>query len=202
MRRLLDKNEEIVKYIVERASGRVGRVRLMKYAYLADLECRRYLGRPLSTFRYKLHHYGPFDRTLYDVLESLKAAHLIAEEQYPWQGTIGYAYHNVSEPVAFSLSPAERFILDFVIEGFEQHDMDRLLEDTVYETPPVKNAKPGEVLNMEGANNEMKQKLGGIDLERVLVAERQISEGRYTDLESVLKELESARSRGREATTS
>lgn len=193
MQRLADKNQEVVKYIVERASGRVGRVRIMKYLYLADLECRRYLGRPISTFRYKLHRYGPFDRTLYDVLDTLREAQLIAEEQYPWQGTVGYAYHNVSVPVVFSLTRAERHILDFVLQEFEKHDMDRLLEDTVYETPPVREAAPGSSLNMNMVNDEMRDKLGGIDLERILEAEQLVSEGRYSDLETVLKELPVAR---------
>jgi hypothetical protein len=200
--RNLSKNEEIVKYIVERLSGKVGRVRLMKYLYLADLEARRYLGRPLSTFRYRLDKFGPFDPAIYRVLESLTREGLIAQDQYPWQGSVGFVYHDSREPVIFSLSPAERHILEYVMGRFHTVEMDRLLEDIVYETSPVKGAKVGRVLNMDKVNNEMSRKLKGIDLERILHAEQQLQEGKYTTLDQILKEFESARPGGRAATPS
>jgi hypothetical protein len=199
----LSRNEQLVKYVIERLSGQVGRIRLMKYLYLADLEARRYLGHPLSRFEYHLDRYGPFDAGIYNVLDSLKTKGLIGEDLYPWQGSTGFVYHDSSEPVVFSLSPAERYLLEYVIRKFHAVEMSQLLEDIVYETWPMKKAtQHGELLDMDAVNNTMKQRLKGIDFDRLLLGEQQIREGNYTTLDDVLKELGRARPGGSTTTTS
>jgi hypothetical protein len=56
----LSRNAQVLRYLLEVAPG-VGHTKLAKFAYLADLEARKYLGGPVSEFRYVRDQHGPFD---------------------------------------------------------------------------------------------------------------------------------------------
>ncbi|HEY2861583.1 MAG TPA: hypothetical protein VGJ21_24455 [Terracidiphilus sp.] len=54
----LSRSAQVLRFLIE-VAPRIGHTKVAKFAYLTDLEARRYLGRPISRFRYKLDH-GPF----------------------------------------------------------------------------------------------------------------------------------------------
>lgn len=56
----LSRNAQVLRYLLQVAPG-IGHTKLAKFAYLADLEARRYLGSPISEFRYAFEQHGPFD---------------------------------------------------------------------------------------------------------------------------------------------
>ena len=66
----LSRNAQVLRYLLEVAPG-VGRIKLVKYAYLADCEAYRYLGRAISNFRYRFDKHGPFDRAFFDTKDEL-----------------------------------------------------------------------------------------------------------------------------------
>ena len=55
----LSRNAQVLRYLLEVAPA-VGRIKLIKYAYLADCEAHRYIGRQISKFRYRFDKHGPF----------------------------------------------------------------------------------------------------------------------------------------------
>jgi hypothetical protein len=57
----LSRNAQVLRYRLEVVPG-IGHTKLAKFAYLADLESRKYLGRAISSLRYALDRDGSFDR--------------------------------------------------------------------------------------------------------------------------------------------
>lgn len=67
---MLSRSAQLIRYLVESVAG-AGRTQIVKFLYLADLESRRHLGRPLSTFDYIWYDYGPFDSEILSQLDQL-----------------------------------------------------------------------------------------------------------------------------------
>ena len=57
----LSRNAQVLRYLLQVAPG-IGHVKLAKFAYLADLETLKYLGRPVTGFLYIKDQFGPFDK--------------------------------------------------------------------------------------------------------------------------------------------
>jgi hypothetical protein len=103
-----DRTEVLVRYFVEWFSGEIGRTQIVKYLYLADLEARRYLGRPVSSLRWKKHNFGPFDARVLQAVEQLEKEGAIQAQQvsYP-NGKQGFLYHASAPMSPHGLSRAE-----------------------------------------------------------------------------------------------
>ena len=56
----LSRNAQVLRYLLEVAPG-VGHTLLAKFAYLADLIARQYLGGPITEMQYRYDNHGPFD---------------------------------------------------------------------------------------------------------------------------------------------
>src|SRR5688500_5837287 len=84
---------DLIRFFVHHVPG-TGRTQIVKFLYLADLESRRHLGRPLSDLRYIWYHYGPFAQEIYEHLDVLCERNVITVEQvvYPPDGKTGYRY--------------------------------------------------------------------------------------------------------------
>jgi uncharacterized phage-associated protein len=183
--------EELVSYFVDRLSGRVGRTMLMKLLYLADLESRRYLGKPISSMNYQLHHYGPFDQELYRALNTLRDAGEITEEPIEFPAGVGYRYASLRQGRTHNFSRAEEAILGYVFKTYAEYDLQSVL-DVVYSSKPMKRLEGVEGdtrLPMECVDNEMQIALGGIDLERALAAEENRKQGKSVPWQVLRSEL-------------
>lgn len=193
----LSRNEQIIRYIVSRCDRVRGRVRLIKFVYLADFLSRRYTGRPISSFKWFKHDFGPFDAGFYGVLESLKESGYIVEHPRPWAGGVIYEFEDTGKPVAYELSLTDLHILDRVIEQYEKANLRELLDDVVYSTEPwtAAEGKPLRTqLNMEAIDQTGAEELGGLSLDRMLRSRQEIQEGRYVTLEHFLGELQAPHS--------
>jgi Protein of unknown function (DUF4065) len=183
--------EELVSYFVDRLSGRVGRTMLMKLLYLADLESRRYLGRPISAMNYQLHHYGPFDQELYRALAALRDAGEISEEPIEFPAGVGYRYASRRPGRTHSFSRVDEAILGYVFKTYAEYDLQGVL-DVVYSSKPMKKLEGAEGdsrVPMECVDNEMRVALGGISLERALAAEENRPRGRSISWQVLRSEL-------------
>ncbi|MFQ5862749.1 MAG: Panacea domain-containing protein [Candidatus Brocadiales bacterium] len=184
---MLDKNTQIVKFIVERLSRKVGRVYLLKLVYLGDYFSHRLLGKPVSSFRYILYEHGPFDKKFYDCISKLKEADLIREEQVCFPAYQGYHFHDVPKAMKFDLSNSERYILEFVIRTFGKVSLDDLLEEIVYKTEPMVEAigkkAYGSELDMDQVNYRDKEMYQGLNPEDIIEGEKAIAEGRICSLD-------------------
>ncbi len=176
----LSKNAQVLKYFAERCPGGIPRTRLVKLVYLADLEARKLLGHPISDFEYIWHHHGPFDKVIFEAITELVNAEL-AERRYVQidANMTEKRLQIVGGKGAFGFSLAEKEILSHVAERYMETPLKELLDDVVYQTPPMKSvSQKGERLPMEDLDNQDKNRIG-FDLEEVLAAEQEADLGRF-----------------------
>jgi hypothetical protein len=190
----LNRTEELVAYFVNRCQGgELGRTRLMKLLYLADYEARRFMGRPLSDITYVWHHYGPYDPAVERTVATLKARDVVTEERviYP-NGHAGYLYSAGPAPFkAYSFSPAEEAILDYVCRQYSRVQLKELLEDIVYQTEPMLKAQErGERdLDMDEVNNTRGNELT-VPFEELVERSKRVASGQYIAHEEAMRLLE------------
>lgn len=174
----LSRNAEVLKYFSEKAQG-LGVTHLQKLAYLADLEARKLLGRPISEFEYIWHHHGPFDKALYHARDELAAKGFVErDERYTIYGSVEKRTFDTGKSAEYSFSPAEREILDYVARTYVPAGLSDVLAH-VYQTEPMKQAVRGRRVPVEVLDNRDRAAIG-FDLEEVLAAERDLDNGRYT----------------------
>lgn len=191
-RRPEDRTREILCYFIERLSGSIGRTRLAKLVYMADLEARRYLGHPVSTLRYRVDNFGPFDAKLFKELEILKDRGEVFEERIQTsEGKPWYRYRSRTVR-SHSFTRGEEAILTYIVSQYGEKNLRDFLDDVIYATTPfvrvMKKAR-GTPIPMEIIDNEARERLGGVDLEKVLLAEEEARAGKTTPLEAVRREL-------------
>lgn len=182
----LSRNAQVLRYLLEVAPG-VGRIKLVKFAYLADCESFRYLGHAISEFRYRFDNHGPFDRAFYSAKDELVKMGYATETATKIGPYDSYDYRPTHENVEYTFTQPEAEILRYVAETYLTETAVRLCEDVVYKTPPMVGAKVGERLKMEKMENERDPL--GFDLERLLAAEAQAEAGRYRPLKAAVDEL-------------
>ncbi len=193
------KTMDLVRFFVTRFSGAIGRTRLIKLIYLADLETRKYLGRPLSNLEFALDQHGPFDKRIYAYLDELLKTGEVSQEEYRTPAGPGYAYHAEAPSRTLEFTPAEEAILSYVCRSYGEQPLPILLDDIVYETEPIRRIRGqpfGTPLPMDCMNDVARLRLGGVDLERALRAEEQAREGETISLERLKRELLGSRSNG------
>jgi hypothetical protein len=188
----MTRNEQVLTYLVQACSGRLGRTQLVKLMYLMDYEAYRYLGRPITEFEWKTDNYGPFDRDFFAVLGHLQEEGFIAEEAYPTPfGNVGYRYHS-RRPTAYELSLADRRIVNFVVETYAKMAREALVDDVVYQTEPflaVKDEGNGVEMRWDTVENQRKEALGNVDLEEVERAKQDLRAGKGVPLAVLLDVL-------------
>jgi len=183
----LSRNAQVLRFLMEAAPG-VGRIKLAKFAYLADCEAHRYLGRGITRFRYRFDNHGPFDAAFYAAKDELKDGGFATEVDEPVGPYKQVSYRPTDAAVEYDFSRPEAEILRYVAETYMRYDARSLCDDIVYQTPPMRKAKVGEVLDM----NKMKQRKPdplGFSLERVLAGEASVEAGNYRPLEEAMDEL-------------
>lgn len=186
----LSRNAQVLRFLLEAAPG-VGHTKLAKFAYLADLEARKYLGRPISTFRYVLAKHGPFDaRSFFGARDELVSTGYVTENEVACGPYLGYELRPTAQAPEYAFSIPEAAVLKFVAETYLAMTARDLCEDVVYQTEPMrrKGLKVGERLPMDDVNRDENDELG-FDLERMLAGEKSAEEGRVRPLAEALGEL-------------
>lgn len=159
---------QVLQHIAGRAPG-VGKTRLMKLAYLADLQWRKLTGEQLTDFSYVLYKHGPFDPDLYGILRSMRQAGALAVEEVQGpEGTIE-TYQAGERPFEEHFAPDQLDILDAVIKEYSREPLKALLEETVYQTEPMLKASgEGEPLPMESVDFQVRDQLSRVNNELAL----------------------------------
>ena len=188
--RPLSRNAKVLRYLVEQAPD-IGRIHLIKFAYLADHEARRYLGHPITDFKWIRYKHGPFDPGFYDAVKELTTAGALREEviDFP-NGTRGYRYQTTGNAVNYGFPDEEAALLAHIADTYVIWAARELCDDVVYQTLPMKaEVAMNEELPMDQLNNAERHNLG-FDLHRMLAGERSAREGRYRPLSAVIHELQ------------
>jgi len=180
---------QMIRFFVERVPG-AGRTQIVKFLYLADVESRRYLGRPISDLDYIWYDYGPFNKEILSQLDQLCDQGVITGEKVLYPGGAGYRY-NPATPVQFKFSREELAILDFTAAIYGSTPLQALLEEIVYQSQPMLDAKNREArggrLRMELVDNE--KRMPGMELERITDAIKDLDSGRGRPLREVVASL-------------
>lgn len=184
----LSRNARVLRYLLGEAPG-IGRTQLLKFAYLADCEARRYLGHPISTFRYVRYNHGPFDPAFYSALAELQAAGLATETPtvFP-NGYEGYHVYPTSRDAEPTFSAPEAELLRYIAQTYLTLTARDLCDDVVYQTEPMQGAEMNQELQMDRLNNQEKKELG-FDLEQLVASEASVAAGRHRPLADVVREL-------------
>jgi len=178
----LSRNALVLKYFTQHGQS-VGRTRLIKLAYLADLHARELLGHPITQFKYRWWPRGPFDQCFYDATNELVDQGLATESEvhYP-TGQVGKPLCDTGQSIAFDWSAAEAHVLAYVVEKYMNTELSSLLEDIVYKTEPMQKiqetGKRDDTVPMELMNNRLKDKFG-FDIEGILTGEQEVEAGQY-----------------------
>ena len=169
-------NAQVTKFLLELSpAGFLGRTKLVKLVYLADLEARRFMSRPITTFDYVRHHFGPWDKTFFDTWTEL------TDGGYAQESSVFWSFEKVEKrlqngsPMAIDLSLADKAVLEFVAKKYIQAELDDVLR-VVYMSPPMKGANKGDRLSfaeVDGIANV------GFDLEQVVETEAKVLAGDY-----------------------
>jgi uncharacterized protein YwgA len=147
----LSLTEKIILYLVYQLKKRkrsvlVGRTRIMKLLYLVDLVAKYRLGKTITGSRYFYHFFGPYSEEIQDAIISLTEKGLLLDK--PVLTNVGQAhdYDVKSEPPpALPLKKEEKLILDEILKKFGRKKLEDLVA-TTYQTPPMKTAKPEEIV--------------------------------------------------------
>src|ERR1041385_6886862 len=182
----LSRNAQVLRYLLEIAPG-AGRIKLVKYASLADCEAYRYLGRAISNFRYRFDRHGPFDTAFFRAKDELIEQGVATESVTRVGPYDGYDYRPTDEPVEYGFTQEETEILRYVAQTYLNETATRLCADVVYQTPPMKAAKVGERLKMETMRKEPDPL--GFDLDRLIISEASVDAGRFRTLKDAVDEL-------------
>jgi hypothetical protein len=183
----LSRNAQVLRYLLGVAPG-VGRIKLVKLAYLADCETQRYLGHPVTGFRYRYDNHGPFDRAFYQAKDELVDAGHATEGQEQVGPYASYVYQPTDKALEYGFSQPEAEILSYVAATYAGQTARSLCDDIVYQTPPMKAAKVGEQLDLTKMQRKKPDPLG-FNLERMLAGEASAREGRYRPLREAVDEL-------------
>lgn len=183
----LSRNAQVLRYLLEIAPG-LGHTKLLKFAYLADLEARRYLGYPISAFRYRRYTHGPFDAAFYTAKDELVNGGF-ATTSVTWIGNYqGHCLQPTPSPVEYEFSTGEAEVLRFVADAYLSMSARQLCDDVVYETEPMQGVQMMDDLPMERLDRKPDDPFG-FDLERMLRSEQSAQAGRVRPLKTALNEL-------------
>jgi hypothetical protein len=187
---VLSRNAQVLRYLLEVAPG-IGHTKLAKFAYLADLEAWKHLGRPISHFNYVRAAHGPFDgRAFYAARDELVMRGMITDAQTQYGDYLTYQMNPTDRGVEYCFSPPEMEILRYVAETYLEKTARDLCDDVVYKTAPMQNAKEGRHLEMKKVIRKPTIRHEyGFKLERMIAGEASAKAGRFQPLAKVLSGL-------------
>jgi hypothetical protein len=184
----ISRNAQVLHYLLCADPG-VGRTKLANYAYLADLEARKYLGRPISAFRYRFDSHGPFDaRAFCAATREMEQAGLATESEVGVGDYIEHRLMPTSRGIEYGFTLAEAKVLDYVVQTYLSTNAREICVDIVYQTEPMMKAKRGQLVPMSIVDRVPGKNLG-FDLERMLAGEADAKAGRTRPLDAVVSEL-------------
>lgn len=145
--------EEAILVILATEGRPVGRTRLVKLLFLADLEALR-RGRPTFTSgKWRYHRFGPHQWEAIDAAEDLGRAGLL--HRIPWEVSTGNAGTDYGPgahaDAATTLEAPEQELLRELVMGWKDRSLDDL-RAFVYALPVISTAKKGLWIDLNAAD--------------------------------------------------
>lgn len=184
----VSRNAQVLRHFLALSPGGLGRTKLVKLAYLADLEARKLLGRPITSFAYYFHHHGPFDAAIFDAMDELKGRGYAIPQEIDYGDGMIEKRLVTRDPAAAAegdLDSVESAILDYVAKRYMATKLRDLLDEVVYKSRPMRAVETrGQRLPMEMVDNTTRQR-AGFDFAAVIEAENEILSGKYVTPEDL-----------------
>lgn len=177
----MSKNAEVMKFFLELCPEGLGRTRMIKLLYLADLEARKATGKPITDLEYIWHHHGPFDKKFFDAIGELQAAKQAQPQVIDYgSGMVEKRLINVDgDWLPETLDDAECAILEYVANRYMAVKLRDLLDEVVYKSRPMREVgHRGETLPMDIVDNASARR-AGFDFAEVIAIERAMLDGEY-----------------------
>jgi len=148
----MDKPEDVLGYLileVAERGGTLGKTKLVKLAYLTDIEHYARVSRTLTGFRWVYHYYGPYS---FDLDAALAALDLdIPQESVPttggYQATVFRVTRSDDLRSRIRLSEQATRVAERVLDRWALEDLYPLLSHVYFDTAPMKGASPGDILD-------------------------------------------------------
>ena len=146
----LNRLEEAICATIAASGGEVGRTKLMKLLFLADIKAQEQLGHTITDVGYRFHFYGPYTADIIETAEGLvDEGHLSGCHR---QLDDGRDYYSYSVPSRHrngrgSLTDEERAILTGIAREWRGKPLRDLL-DHVYGLEVMQSAVPGQSLRL------------------------------------------------------
>jgi uncharacterized protein YwgA len=118
----------------------------MKLLYLVDLVAKYRLGKTITGSCYFNCFFGPYSEEIQNAIISLTKKGLLLDK--PVLTNVGQAHDydvKFESPPALPLKKEEKIILDEILKKFGNISLEELVAMT-YQTPPMKTAKPEELI--------------------------------------------------------
>lgn len=138
--------EDIVLFIVEESPQEVGITKLMKLAFLADVEYAQLFGDRLCDIDWTWYDHGPFSRRLYQAVESLDERGSIRDLPLIDRRLIRPSDSSESKQ-GRSLAPPQRYALRRVLDRYGTLTL-TAIKQVAYATQTMRLAEPGNALNV------------------------------------------------------
>lgn len=137
-----EKTRQLLLYLIKN-HPRASITSLMKLAYLADLISVKRHGKKISSFTYKRHYFGPFDKSIYNYVESLTEDGLVtAESDFGKTGEEFSVYSlTKEEKLKFDLlKEKDIIIIEELLNSVRGYGA-KMLTEIAYKTKPMKKLK-------------------------------------------------------------
>ena len=90
----------------------LGRTKLAKVLFYADLDAYRRMGKPMTEACYVKRPHGPMPTTLYEATDRLQSERLIAEKRADYYGRVQHQFWSLEEPTLEGLSAHDVAVLN------------------------------------------------------------------------------------------
>jgi hypothetical protein len=148
----MDRPEEVLAYLilgVAERGGTLGKTKLVKLAYLADIAHYARVRQTLTGFRWVYHYYGPYSFEFDPALARLDLD--IPQESVPTAGGYQATVFRVTRAddlrSRMRLSERATRVAERVLERWAVEDLYPLLSHVYFDTEPMKGASPGDTLD-------------------------------------------------------
>lgn len=148
----MDRPEEVLAYLilgVSERDGTLGKTKLVKLAYLTDIEHYARVRQTLTGFRWVYHYYGPYSFDLDAALATLDLD--IPQESVPTAGGYQATVFRVTRPddlrSRIRLSEQATRLAERVLDRWALEDLYPLLSHVYFDTEPMRGASPGDILD-------------------------------------------------------
>lgn len=133
---------------VHEEGGDLTKTKLVKLLYLIDLNFYRHFRSTLTQVRWFYHLYGPYAYEIDAVIKATEGYDLQESQFVSRRGRKGFTYRAAVEEDLREILPFDRRqVIHNTLRKWAIEDLNTILDFVYFETPPMKDARPGDLLD-------------------------------------------------------